>query len=116
MMFFLLASLCSLFSLVFAFPVASPVKRDVWAPMITYPTSTTVWTAGCTYNVTWDTSNQPVNITNPDGLVYLRHGVDATEESVLAEGFLLTDGAVDVTIPADTQPDTDWIVMRKSIL
>lgn len=113
--FLLLASVCSLFSLVYAVPIVSPVKRDVWVPPITYPVSTTVWAAGCTYNVTWDTSSKPVNVTNSVGQVYLRRN-GATEDRPIAQGFNLTDGTVNVTIPINTVSDTDWMVVRKSIL
>lgn len=116
MIFPLLASVCPLFSLASALPIVSPVQQDVWVPPITYPTSTTVWVAGGTYSVAWNTSTKPSEISNPTGLVYLRHGVNATEESVLTQGFPLTDGVVNVTIPANTQPDTDYIIIRKPIL
>lgn len=89
--------------------------RDVWVPQITCPDASTVWAAGGTYTVTWDTSSEPAQVTNSDGLVYLRIG-SATQSTPLAQGFPLADGHVDVTIPADTVPADDWILVRKSIL
>ncbi|KAG9316645.1 hypothetical protein JVU11DRAFT_2699 [Chiua virens] len=110
MFLFLFAALSSLFSLVLALPVVSPVMRDVWTPPITYPDANTEWVVGETYTVTWDTSNEPTEVTNPTGYIYLRHG-DSTESNPIASGFPLTDGSIDVTVPADTQPDTDWMVV-----
>lgn len=112
MFFFLLTSIFSLLSLVSALPVAI---RDVWVPQITYPDASAVWVAGQTYTVTWSTSSEPSQVTNPQGMVYLRHD-NATQASPLAQGFSLSAGEVNVTIPADSQPDNDWMVVRKSIL
>lgn len=114
MFFFLLASICSLFSLVVALPF-SPVMRDVWVPPITSPDANTVWVVGCNYTVTWDTSTQPSQVTNPLGQVYLRIN-NATQSTPLAQGFNLSDGYVEVTVPTDTQPSDQWMVVRKSIL
>lgn len=110
--FFLLAFVCSL---VVALPVVSPVQRDVWVPPITYPTNTTVWAVGGTYNVTWNTSTKPSEVTNPTGEVYLRYG-GATQDYPIAQGFPLTAGTVNVTIPLDTSPNADWVIVRKLIL
>ncbi|KAG9309259.1 hypothetical protein JVU11DRAFT_10742 [Chiua virens] len=107
----LLASTCSLLSLVSALPVASPVRRDVWDPPVTWPDASTVWVAGDTYNVTWSISNEPVNVTDSVGMVLLRHGVNADEVYTLAQGFPLNATAINVTVPADVEPDTDWIIM-----
>ncbi|KAH0827890.1 hypothetical protein J3R83DRAFT_3519 [Lanmaoa asiatica] len=115
MFFFLLASIFSLFSFVSALPVVSPVARDVWVPPILSPNASSIWVAGGTYTVTWDTSSKPSEVTNPQGMVYLRHG-NATQAYPLAQGFPLTAGEVNVTIPADTQPYPDWMIVRKSIL
>lgn len=110
MFFFLLASIYSLLSLVSAFPVV----RDVWVPPIISPNASTVWVAGRTYPVTWNTSSEPSQVTNPQGMVYLRLG-NATQASPIAQGFPLSAGEVNVTIPADTQPSSDWMVVRESI-
>ena len=115
MIFFLLASICSLFSLVFALPVGSLVTRDDWVPQITSPNANTVWTAGCIFTVTWDASDPPSEITNPQGMIYLRIN-DETQPNPIAQGFPLTAGQVDVTVPADTQASPEWQVVRKSLL
>ena len=116
MIFFLLASICSLFSLVFALPVGSLVTRDVWVPAITSPDANTVWVVGCNYTVTWNATDPPSQVTNPQGIVYLRIN-DATQLATpLAQGFPLSAGQVDVTVPADTEPSNVWQVVRKSLL
>ena len=106
----------SLFSFVSALPLALEAKRDVWTPPVTYPTNTSIWVAGSTYNVTWSTAGQPSEITNPIGQILLRHGVNTTSQINLVEGFNLTAGAVNVTIPADTEPDSDYIIVRELTL
>ncbi|KAI9569680.1 hypothetical protein HD554DRAFT_2171123 [Boletus coccyginus] len=110
MIFYLLAVVCSLLSLVSALPVVAPVVRDVWVPQILSPDASTIWAAGGTYTVLWDTSSEPAQVTNSEGLVYLRIN-GATQSTPLAQGFPLTDGHVDVTIPADTVPADDWVVV-----
>ncbi|KAN0091166.1 hypothetical protein V8E55_004732 [Tylopilus felleus] len=108
MMFFFL--LCSLFSLVFALPVVSPLRRDVWVPPVISPDSNTVWTTGGTYTVSWNTSSQPSQVTNPLGRVYLRiNGL--TQSTPLAEDFPLASGQVNVTVPANTTPSNEWEVV-----
>lgn len=54
--------------------LAAPVHltaRDVWVPKIFQPTATTIWQVGGTYDIEWDLSQKPVNVTNPVGTVYL---------------------------------------------
>ncbi|KAK7034711.1 hypothetical protein VNI00_012118 [Paramarasmius palmivorus] len=55
--------------LVFAtFASASPLeKRITWAPPIILPDENTVWRIGDLVNVTWDNSNPPEPVTNPNG-------------------------------------------------
>ncbi|KAL5501746.1 hypothetical protein ACEPAH_9006 [Sanghuangporus vaninii] len=96
----------TLFSLVSALPVD---RRDVWVPPITSPTEGTIWTIGTLVNVTWDTSTKPDQVTNPLGRVQLRKD-DLTSSDVLAEGFNLTDGFVEITVP-DVTPDFGYQVV-----
>jgi hypothetical protein len=113
-MLVVLLTIFSVLSLVSAIPVLSPVTRDVWVPPITSPTSNDVWTAGLNYTVTWNATSPPSEVTNPQGQVYLRQG-DATQASPIAQGFPLSDGQVNVTIPANTQPGNNWKVVCKSL-
>jgi hypothetical protein len=104
----------SVVSLVSALPMVSPVARDVWTPPITSPDSNTVWTVGCTYTVTWNATAPPSEVTNPQGMIYLRQG-NATQANPIAQGFPLSAGQASVTVPEDTQPGYDWIVVCKSL-
>ena len=86
----------ALLSFVGAAPLA---VRDVYVPPVTYPSIGTIWKIGASHNVTWyvtqpraesgslsdpfdnrDNSNPPQEITNPDGVIYLRKG-DRTTNS-----------------------------------
>ncbi|GJE91589.1 hypothetical protein PsYK624_077390 [Phanerochaete sordida] len=89
--------------------------RDVWSPKITSPTGKTVWIAGTNVTVTWDTSNQPADITNPVGKVLLGHVEDGTDEHLdvdhpLADGFDIRAGKVQVTVP-NVSPGSDYIIV-----
>ncbi|KAG6375382.1 hypothetical protein JVT61DRAFT_2938 [Boletus reticuloceps] len=70
----------------------------------------TVWTAAGNYTVVWDTSSKPAQVTNSKGMVYLRIN-GATQSTPLAQGFPLDAGHVNVTVPADTQPSDQWILV-----
>lgn len=85
----------SLFSPVLAHPVAS---RDVWVPSILSPNSTSVWVVGGNYTVTWDATNPPSQVTNPQGKIYLRQG-SATQPNPIKSDFALSYGEVQVTVP-----------------
>ncbi|KAJ7288145.1 hypothetical protein C8J57DRAFT_1115512 [Mycena rebaudengoi] len=100
--------LCLLF--LFSFTLAVPFDtRTVYAPPITSPTSTTVWTVGEVETVTWDATGIPPGVKGMIMLGYLNPG--STNEhlnATLASGFNLTDEKVDVTVPA--------VVGRKSYI
>ncbi|KAI0328182.1 hypothetical protein GY45DRAFT_1210559, partial [Cubamyces sp. BRFM 1775] len=93
------------------------LPRDVWSPPIIKPDAHTVWTAGTTVEVSWDTSTRPRQVTNYDGrlvLGYLEDG-DETDEHLdfdhpLAEGFNLTQGHIQVRVP-DVDPANDYVVI-----
>lgn len=91
-------------------PLSAVMRRDVWVPKITSPTSGSTWTVGGSFLVTWDTSSKPPQVTNPYGKIYLRLG-DETQSSPIASGFALTDGRVEVTIPSDTTPGQYRVVL-----
>ena len=81
-----------LLSAVHAYPL---VLRDVFDPQITSPNSSTTWGVGTTQTVTWYdsmsdfmslilmvlriTSNIPVNLTNPLGIVFLGQMANGSE-------------------------------------
>ncbi|KAG6334660.1 hypothetical protein ID866_4427 [Astraeus odoratus] len=103
----LLLATLSLLTFVSALPLLS---RDVWAPPITSPDSNTVWLVGQNYTVTWNTTNAPSQVTNPEGKIFLRQG-NATQANPIKEGFPLSDGQVQVTVPSDVTPGDDWRVV-----
>jgi hypothetical protein len=87
----------ALLSFVGAAPLAA---RDVYVPPITYPKLGTHWKIGTNHTVTWyvtrpraellsllyclddrDNSNPPQEITNPNGVIYLRKGDETTDST-----------------------------------
>ncbi|KAH9955131.1 hypothetical protein BC827DRAFT_1142030 [Russula dissimulans] len=104
---------------VFAAPVFNPIRissRDVWAPQIFEPSSDTTWVVGSTATATWDTSNPPAQITNPQGTLVLGHlnsdgsgGENLDLDNPLAQGFDLHDGSVTFDVP-DVEPNNNYIV------
>lgn len=91
-------------------------KRIVYNPNITSPSSSTVWVAGQTVTVTWDTSDLPPEATNYKGLIklgYLPADGSGGENLKwqLADGFPIKDGQTQVTLPADLQGRNDYIVV-----
>ncbi|TFY62045.1 hypothetical protein EVG20_g6844 [Dentipellis fragilis] len=78
---------------------AAPLEpRDVYDPRVTYPHTGTVWIVGQRHNVTWDTSDAPVNITNPIGTIKLGAN-NIILPITLATGFSVLSGRHEVTVP-----------------
>ena len=50
---------------------ASVSILDVWVPTILSPDATTVWSIEDTNYVQWDLGDEPSQITNPTGTIYL---------------------------------------------
>ncbi|KAL0574372.1 hypothetical protein V5O48_007573 [Marasmius crinis-equi] len=98
-----LTTTTAILAIVASFASATPLKRatlDVWSPRIISPDATTVWVAGSTVNVTWDTSDAPVLISNQAGITLNK------DDRIGSEGFLkdfgsfsLLDGSAEVTVP-----------------
>ncbi|EIW53254.1 uncharacterized protein TRAVEDRAFT_87231, partial [Trametes versicolor FP-101664 SS1] len=106
----------------------------VLRPPITSPKAGDVWTVGTTQTVTWNTTGIPASVGNPIGgmlLGYLEDGQQHLDtgififqaltstcgqqlnldiENPLAEGFLITAGSVEVTVPQVATRD-DYIVV-----
>ncbi|KAK0203272.1 hypothetical protein DFS33DRAFT_1505760 [Desarmillaria ectypa] len=93
----LLFPFVSLFTVVLAVPVDLE-KRDVFIPPVLYPHSGTVWTIKQRHNVTWDISIMPPYIINPTGSILLRKENKLTPV-ILAEGFDIRLGRIEVTVP-----------------
>ncbi|KAI0926917.1 hypothetical protein AcV5_007589 [Taiwanofungus camphoratus] len=98
--------LLSFFALVSAYPVI----RDVFVPPVTSPNRGTVWVVGQKYNVTWDTSHAPVNITNKIGKVVLAKNGSQDYEHPLAGNFSILLGSIEVTCPNVTT-GTDYAIV-----
>lgn len=96
----------ALLSFVGAAPLAA---RDIYVPPITYPTLGTLWKIGANHTVTWDNSNPPPEITNPDGVIYLRKG-NQTTDIILASDFKVVNGHVIVKVPK-VQPGNDYCLV-----
>ncbi|KAF9038607.1 hypothetical protein BJ165DRAFT_401863 [Panaeolus papilionaceus] len=93
-----------------ALPTAELEARDVFVPPITSPVAGAVWTLGQTQTVTWDTSNAPVNITNKNGVIRLRRGT-LTSPLILAKGFDIRLGSIEVTVPLVVESDDYSLVL-----
>ncbi|KAF8888352.1 hypothetical protein BD779DRAFT_1440189 [Infundibulicybe gibba] len=93
----------STLSLVAAVPVTA---RDIFDPTITSPKAGDVWVVGQTVEVTWDTSNAPVDISNASS-VWLRKGTS----TLLAQGFDLRSGSVSVVVPSLVPGDDYHIIL-----
>ncbi|KDQ62597.1 hypothetical protein JAAARDRAFT_30509, partial [Jaapia argillacea MUCL 33604] len=92
----LFSTLIAFLSSVSAYPLK---QRDVWAPPITYPTRGTVWTIGHNYNVTWNTTHPPAQITNTVGMIVLVTDGLLDLNHPLATGFSILDGSHQITVP-----------------
>jgi len=107
---FFFFSLLSFFAFVTAFPVN--VVRDVFVPPVITPNASTVWVVGQNYNVTWNTTDAPVNITNKYGMVVLaKDGVMIDLDQPLASNFSILLGSIEVTCPNVTAGDDYAIVL-----
>ncbi|KAI0826906.1 hypothetical protein BC628DRAFT_1338730 [Trametes gibbosa] len=99
--------LLSIFAVVSALPLA---LRDVFVPPVTYPHAGTVWKVGQHHNVTWDTTNAPVNITNKLGKVVLAKGGRLDYEHPLIKDFDILKGRIEVQVP-DVTPGDDYTIV-----
>ncbi|KAJ7643989.1 hypothetical protein FB45DRAFT_1020793 [Roridomyces roridus] len=90
--------------------------RDVYAPPITSPDSSTRWTRGTQVQVTWSTANAPKSVSNQKGKILLGHfesgspGEHLDLDHPLAEGFDIMDGHHTVTVP-QVSPGSQYIVV-----
>ncbi|KAL4080687.1 symbiosis-related protein, partial [Scleroderma citrinum] len=91
-----LFALMSFLTLVMAMPLQ---KRDVYVPPILEPNAQMVWTVGQYYNVTWNTTNPPAQITNSVGQIYLVVNGLIDFNYTLAANFSILLGSVQVQAP-----------------
>jgi hypothetical protein len=99
--------LLSLFAYAFSLPV---VIRDVYAPRIISPHQGDVWVIDQYRDVTWNVSNPPTQITNPNGTLYLRKGNVTFLNSTLATNFSILLGTIKVRVPR-VEPGDDYRVV-----
>ncbi|KAL0069876.1 hypothetical protein AAF712_003146 [Marasmius tenuissimus] len=103
--------------------------RDVFVPPVTYPHRGVVWYSGQRYNVTWDVSNPPKQITNLRGAVVLAKNrrlllgkqyvptesdwplTLPEQDHYLADGFDIRDGIVEVKVPNVSTGDDYSVVV-----
>ncbi|KAJ8080420.1 hypothetical protein PM082_017253 [Marasmius tenuissimus] len=85
--------------------------RDVFVPPVTYPHRGVVWYSGQRYNVTWDVSNPPKQITNLRGAVVLAKNRRLLLDHYLADGFDIRDGIVEVKVPNVSTGDDYSVVV-----
>ncbi|SPO29523.1 uncharacterized protein UTRI_04743_B [Ustilago trichophora] len=91
-------------------------KRLVYNPKITCPVSSTVWTAGQSYTVEWDSSDIPVEAEAYKGMIKLGYtpadGAGGLNlHWTLADGFPIKDGKVKVTLPEELKERNDYIIV-----
>ncbi|KAG6908311.1 hypothetical protein DXG01_005347 [Tephrocybe rancida] len=102
-------SVLAILTLVASAPIDT---RDVYVPPVLYPHAGTVWKAGSTHNVTWDTSSPPKQITNAKGMIVLAKGDYLVGlKKPMAKDFDILKGRQEVTIPADTVPGDDYSIV-----
>ncbi|KAI0731969.1 hypothetical protein C8Q72DRAFT_820153 [Fomitopsis betulina] len=98
-------------ALLFALVSSATVSASaIWNPKILSPDTQTVWVRGQTTEVTWDTSNPPANSTAYTGQVRLAKGGNQGY-GLLASGFHLADGSVEVTVPSDLDAGSDYQIV-----
>ncbi|KAF8234310.1 hypothetical protein L208DRAFT_1394341 [Tricholoma matsutake] len=111
MLLFIISCCSFLSSLIHGSPL---VLRDVWNPHIISPNQNTVWVVGTTVTVTWQTSDAPSSLTNPNGTLLLGqmgpNGENLQIDNPLAQHFKLMDGKVQITVP-NTVPGNNYIVV-----
>ncbi|KAJ7049033.1 hypothetical protein C8F01DRAFT_1185930 [Mycena amicta] len=98
MKFSVSASIAAVAALLASASATPLTPRDVFVPPILYPHAGTVWTVGQRHNVTWDTSDAPVNITNGKGFIMLRKA-GLTTPVILQNNFNIRLGRIEVTVP-----------------
>ncbi|KAG1734861.1 uncharacterized protein EDB91DRAFT_573494 [Suillus paluster] len=91
-----------LLTLLALFNLSLSAHEDVFVPPVLYPRFNTVWIVGQYHNVTWDTDDAPVHISNKIGQVYLAANYIIDMDHPLATGFNILDGRVVIHVPKVT--------------
>ncbi|KAL0060631.1 hypothetical protein AAF712_012574 [Marasmius tenuissimus] len=109
-----LSALLALFAATATVSASPLAKRDIWSPPITSPDATTVWEAGQVVQVTWDTANPP-EVFPDGGQITLKNFNTALFDDtvfnvVVKEGFSLTDGSAEITVPSNIPTDDQYFI------
>ncbi|EAU85843.2 hypothetical protein CC1G_05060 [Coprinopsis cinerea okayama7 len=82
-------------------------------PKITTPRQDSYWTKGSRQIVTWDTDKIPLEKATATGLILLGYSTpdDDSEHLDIASGFPLTDGSIEVTVPADVASRDNYFIV-----
>lgn len=96
--------------------IVQPEKRIVYNPTITQPSAQSVWHAGQIHHVKWSTADMPDQARNYTGIVklgYLPANGDGGENLhwTLANDFPIAAGIVEIKLPDDLQPRSDYIIV-----
>ncbi|KAK0184920.1 hypothetical protein F5146DRAFT_937893 [Armillaria mellea] len=75
------------------------LPRDIFNPPILSPTTGTTWTVNTTQTVSWDTSNPPNPITGRNFSSIRLVKADRQLPIILADGFDILLGKIDITVP-----------------
>jgi len=100
-----------------ATPIDERASLVVFSPQITEPAANAVWTVNTQQTVEWDTTHIPDDAKHNTGRILLGFSDGQTEsenldnDHPLAEGFLLTDGSVTITVPKVTYRNTYFVVL-----
>ncbi|KZV69008.1 hypothetical protein PENSPDRAFT_558618, partial [Peniophora sp. CONT] len=87
--------------------LAAAAANKIFVPPITSPTANTKWTSGAAEKVTWDTTNAPATISNRGTVVLNEAGLPI---ATLADGFDLSTGSVNVTVPSGLTTNKDYSI------
>ncbi|KAF9523900.1 hypothetical protein CPB83DRAFT_862108 [Crepidotus variabilis] len=93
---------------------AAPVDltaRDVYAPPVLSPNSTSIWKVGSNQTVTWDASNPPKQITNPKAKIILVKNGILDFKHPLAENLDVLAGQARVKVPQTVAPGDDYQIL-----
>ncbi|KZP34629.1 hypothetical protein FIBSPDRAFT_942727 [Athelia psychrophila] len=100
--------LFAMITMVSAVPVG---KREVYVPPVLHPHNGIVWKIGSAYNVTWNTTNPPKQITNTIGAIYLRKGNLTLLDDPLASNFSILDGRAEIKVPSNISAGKDYRIV-----
>lgn len=114
--FFTICTVTTFFKDASAVPVQTSHlrTRDVFDPPITFPNQNSVFQAGETITVTWDTSSIPAGTTDLGEIALAQPTFEDENldfDHPLATGFLLTAGQQDITFPSNLTTASNYALV-----